>query len=300
MTGEGPSPVIEEEVVSKKSMFSDDTGELFATYIIEDSPRIVTDEMWKEMTVAEQDAVLRDRWVNPKNNLPFQNACVGFGDTLYRLAIVTESDVQEEDEALEKMEEDEHMSPYWTRTEPVVRYRRVYINQHQTTNVSNVSIHEDEHGKLHVNIALDRHRDGEDGDKYSDRHGNKGVLSHKIPFEELPWRDDGICVEAISNSHSFPTRRVSGRLQELTRSTMSVQTPDYVLKTDGLGINFVTPFSSKSVEKKESEDDIDASTMEVMSKMGTAVVGWKKYELAKLDAQSIVQTLFLSPLKSVL
>ena len=52
------------------------------------------------------------------------------------------------------------------------------------------------------------------GDKMAGRHGNKGVVSHIVPVEDMPYLEDGTPVDIVLNPLGVPSRMNVGQILE--------------------------------------------------------------------------------------
>eukprot|EP01071_Lankesteria_metandrocarpae_P009672 Lankesteria_metandrocarpae@DN5237_c0_g1_i3.p1 len=86
---------------------------------------------------------------------------------------------------------------------PVPAYidRVVYTENHEATQT--------------FKIMMRMTRRPEYGDKFSSRHGQKGVVGLIVPQQDLPFSDTGWTPDLIMNPHGFPSRMTVGKMLEL-------------------------------------------------------------------------------------
>jgi DNA-directed RNA polymerase III subunit RPC2 len=81
--------------------------------------------------------------------------------------------------------------------------------------VDKVLVTETEQGTPTIKIQTRQTRRPELGDKFSSRHGQKGVVGIIANQEDMPFNDQGITPDIIMNPHGFPSRMTVGKMLEL-------------------------------------------------------------------------------------
>lgn len=85
----------------------------------------------------------------------------------------------------------------------------------ETTVIDRVILCSDASQKLCIKFIIRHTRRPEVGDKFSSRHGQKGVCGTIVQQEDFPFSERGICPDLIMNPHGFPSRMTIGKMIEL-------------------------------------------------------------------------------------
>jgi len=88
--------------------------------------------------------------------------------------------------------------------------------------VDKVLITSNESENFIIKVLMRQTRRPEVGDKFSSRHGQKGVCGLIINQEDMPFSEKGICPDLIMNPHGFPSRMTVGKMIELVAGKAGV------------------------------------------------------------------------------
>lgn len=108
-------------------------------------------------------------------------------------------------------------------------------------NIDKILISDTENDQTLIKVLIRQTRRPELGDKFSSRHGQKGVCGLIVNQEDLPFNDQGInpgafcfslspmrasihllCLDTIMNPHGFPSRMTVGKMIELLAGKVRV------------------------------------------------------------------------------
>jgi len=88
--------------------------------------------------------------------------------------------------------------------------------------VDKVLITSNEQDTFIVKVLMRQVRRPEVGDKFSSRHGQKGVCGLIINQEDMPFSEKGVCPDLIMNPHGFPSRMTVGKMIEMVSGKAGV------------------------------------------------------------------------------
>jgi len=94
-----------------------------------------------------------------------------------------------------------------------------------------------------VKTVIKEHRVPRIGDKYSSRHGQKGVIGLVLPKEDMPFNERGMVPDLVMNPHGFPSRMTVGKILELVTG-----------KCISAGSNFLNEYSASAFGGVRPED----------------------------------------------
>lgn len=88
--------------------------------------------------------------------------------------------------------------------------------------IEKVLVSEVESGNQLIKVQTRQTRRPEVGDKFSSRHGQKGVVGIIAEQADMPFSDEGIVPDIIMNPHGFPSRMTVGKMLELVAGKAGV------------------------------------------------------------------------------
>ncbi|PFH56517.1 hypothetical protein XA68_16397 [Ophiocordyceps unilateralis] len=88
--------------------------------------------------------------------------------------------------------------------------------------IDKVMISQTEKDTTVIKVQTRQTRRPELGDKFSSRHGQKGVVGIIVEHEDMPFADNGLTPDIIMNPHGFPSRMTVGKLLECLTGKASI------------------------------------------------------------------------------
>ncbi|CAK9133675.1 unnamed protein product [Ilex paraguariensis] len=82
--------------------------------------------------------------------------------------------------------------------------QKYHGSEGETAVVDRVALCSDKNNNLCIKFMIRHTRRPEVGDKFSSRHGQKGVCGTIVQQEDFPFSERGICPDLIMNPHGFP------------------------------------------------------------------------------------------------
>ncbi|QDS76845.1 DNA-directed RNA polymerase III subunit [Venturia effusa] len=116
----------------------------------------------------------------------------------------------------------------FSRTDTATGSRNAYRNTFQSyklkepSYVDKVMFTASETDVTTIKILTRQTRRPELGDKFSSRHGQKGVTGLIAEQTDMPFDQKGICPDIIMNPHGFPSRMTVGKMMELVAGKAGV------------------------------------------------------------------------------
>ncbi|AMD19615.1 HCL536Cp [Eremothecium sinecaudum] len=109
-----------------------------------------------------------------------------------------------------------------TQTQSQYREAPITYRGPEPSHIDQVMMSVSDNDQALIKVLLRQNRRPELGDKFSSRHGQKGVCGIIVRQEDMPFNDQGVCPDIIMNPHGFPSRMTVGKMIELVSGKAGV------------------------------------------------------------------------------
>ncbi len=160
--------------------------------------------------------------------------------------IYPESQVKEDDVIIGKTSPPRFLSSLdeYSLASNIRRESSVSLKHGEQGVIDFVLLTDNEEGNKLVQVRIRDQRIPEIGDKFTSRHGQKGVIGLIVPESDMPFTSKGVIPDIIFSPHSIPSRMTVSQLMELIGA-----------KTGALAGRYVdsTTFNAEPLDKVKKE-----------------------------------------------
>ena len=130
--------------------------------------------------------------------------------------VYPEAEVEEDDVVIGKVSPPRFLSTMdeYSLTNNVQRESSKSLGHGKNGRIDHVSVTESDEGNKLVQVRIREQRIPEIGDKFTSRHGQKGVLSIVVPEDNVPFTGSGYRPDIIFSPHGIPSRMSISHLLE--------------------------------------------------------------------------------------